>query len=147
MRGHRLVSDQDLPIRMRCIPDQLGIWSILSGNALTCEVPCFVMVSTWRLRRIKTATSNLGDLGNAAETGRTCATGAPYCLPFAPLVCEPSRGSAVGIEWGNRGGAAGDIEDLASKLCCWRADSDVACRDLSDRGIAPERRNAECESC
>src|SRR5882724_10399430 len=34
MRGHRLVSDQDLPIRMRCIPDQLGIWSILSGNAL-----------------------------------------------------------------------------------------------------------------
>ena len=98
-------------------------------------------------RRIKTATSNLGDLGNAAETGRTCATGAPYCLPFAPLICEPSRGSAVGIEWGNRGGAAGDIEDLASKLCCWRADSDVACRDLSDRGIAPERRNAECESC
>src|SRR5882757_4834962 len=34
MRGHRLVSDQDLPIRMRCVPDQLGIWSILSGNAL-----------------------------------------------------------------------------------------------------------------
>ena len=116
-------------------------------DALTCEVPCFAMVSTWRLRRIKTATSNLGDLGNAAETGRTCATGAPYCLPFAPLICEPSRGSAVGIEWGNRGGAAGDIEDLASKLCCWRADSDVVCRDLSDRGIAPERRNAECESC
>jgi hypothetical protein len=53
-------------------------------DALTCEVPCFAMVSTWRLRRIKTATSNLGDLGNAAETGRTCATGAPYCLPFAP---------------------------------------------------------------
>src|SRR5712671_2316094 len=116
-------------------------------DALTCEVPCFAMVSTWRLRRIKTATSNLDDLGNAAETGRTCATGAPYCLPFAPLICEPSRGSAVGIEWGNRGGAAGDIEDLASKLCCWGADSDVACRDLSDRGIAPERRNAECESC
>jgi len=53
-------------------------------DALTCEVPCFAMVSTWRLKRIKTATSNLGDLGNAAETGRTCATGAPYCLPFAP---------------------------------------------------------------
>src|SRR5712671_7910928 len=35
MRGHRLVSDQDLPIRMRCVPDQLGIWSILSGNALS----------------------------------------------------------------------------------------------------------------
>src|SRR6266550_3254000 len=34
MRGHRLVSDQDLSIRMRCIPDQLRIWSILSGNAL-----------------------------------------------------------------------------------------------------------------
>ena len=121
-------------------------------DALTCEVPCFAMVSTWRCpvprqERIKTATSNLGDLGDAAETGRTCATGAPYCLPFAPLICEPSRGSAVGIEWGNRGGAAGDIEDLARKLCCWRADSDVACRDLSDRGIAPERRNAECESC
>ncbi|MDI4236978.1 hypothetical protein OZ411_29630, partial [Bradyrhizobium sp. Arg237L] len=33
-------------------------------------------------RCIKTATSNLGDLGDAAETGRTCATGAPYCLPF-----------------------------------------------------------------
>src|SRR4030081_1038775 len=37
MRGHRLVSDQDLPIRMRCIPDQLGIWSILSGNALNAR--------------------------------------------------------------------------------------------------------------
>src|SRR5216683_6690474 len=34
MRGHRLVSDQDLPIRMRCIPRQLRIWSILSGTAL-----------------------------------------------------------------------------------------------------------------
>src|SRR6266700_4714258 len=34
MRGHRLVSHQDLSIRMRCIPDQLRIWSILSGNAL-----------------------------------------------------------------------------------------------------------------
>src|SRR5882757_2588666 len=37
MRGHRLVSDQDLPIRMRCIPDQLRIWSILSGNALASD--------------------------------------------------------------------------------------------------------------
>src|SRR6266700_6976413 len=34
MRGHRLVSHQDLSIRIRCIPDQLRIWSILSGNAL-----------------------------------------------------------------------------------------------------------------
>src|SRR3979490_213583 len=34
MRGHRLVSDQDLPIRVRCIPNQLRIWSTLSGNAL-----------------------------------------------------------------------------------------------------------------
>ena len=99
-------------------------------------------------RRIKTATSNLGDLGDAAAAGRTCATGAPYCLPFAPLICVPSRGSVVGIEWGNRGGAAGDIEDLASRLFCGRADRDSACRDPSDRrGIAPERRNAECESC
>src|SRR6266571_1168533 len=35
MRGHRLVSGHDLPIRMRCIPDQFWIWSILSGSALT----------------------------------------------------------------------------------------------------------------
>jgi hypothetical protein len=35
-------------------------------------------------RHIKTATSSLGDLGDATEMGRTCATGAPYCLPFAP---------------------------------------------------------------
>src|SRR6266567_2302543 len=38
MRGHRLVSDQDLSIRMRCIPDQLRIWSILSGNALMTDI-------------------------------------------------------------------------------------------------------------
>jgi hypothetical protein len=38
-------------------------------------------------RRIKIATSNLGDLGDAAETDRTCATGAPYCLPFASSIC------------------------------------------------------------
>ena len=43
---------------------------------------------------------------------------------------------------GNRGGAGGDIEDLASKLYCRRADRDFACRDSSDRGIAPERGNA-----
>src|SRR5882757_6523548 len=42
MRGHRLVSDQDLPIRMRCTPDQLGIWSILSGNALIAAGLVFV---------------------------------------------------------------------------------------------------------
>jgi hypothetical protein len=47
---------------------------------------------------------------------------------------------------GNRGGAGGDIEDLASKLYCRRADRDFACRDSSDRGIAPERGNAECKS-
>src|ERR1700692_2560498 len=47
-------------------------------------------------RRITTATSNLGDLGDAAETGRTCATGAPYCHPLASLICVPSRGH----EWG-----------------------------------------------
>jgi hypothetical protein len=45
--------------------------------------------------RIKTATSNLGDLGDAAGADRTCATGAPYCLPFAPLICVPSRGSTA----------------------------------------------------
>ena len=93
-------------------------------------------------RRIKTATSNLGDL---AETDRTCARGAPYCLPFVSLICVPSRGAVVGIEWGNRCDAAGDIEDLAGELYCVRADRDFVCRDSSDRGIAPERRNAECE--
>ena len=93
-------------------------------------------------RRIKTATFNLGDL---AEADRTCATGAPYCLPFVSLICVPSRGAVVGIEWGNRGDAAGDIEDLAGELYCVRADRDFVCRDSSDRGIAPERRNAECE--
>ena len=95
-------------------------------------------------RRIKSASSNLGDLG---ETDRTCATAAPNCLPFVSLICVPSRGAVVGIEWGNRGGAAGDIEDFASKLYCRRADRDFVCRESSDRGIAPERRNAECESC
>ena len=95
-------------------------------------------------RCIKAATFNLGDL---AETDRTCATGAPYCLPFVSLICVPSRGAVVGIEWGNRDDAAGDIEDLASELYCVRADRDFVCRDSSDRGIAPERRNAECESC
>src|SRR6516165_6066979 len=34
MQGHRLVSDRDHSIRMRRIPSQLRIWSILSGNAL-----------------------------------------------------------------------------------------------------------------
>jgi len=48
-------------------------------------------------RRIKTATSNLGDL---AETDRTCARGAPYCLPFVSLIRVPSRGAVVGIEMG-----------------------------------------------
>jgi hypothetical protein len=43
-------------------------------------------------RRIKTANSNLGDLGDPAEADRTCATGAPYCLPFAPLMCVPRSG-------------------------------------------------------
>jgi hypothetical protein len=47
---------------------------------------------------------------------------------------------------GDRGRAAGDIEDLASKLYCRRADSDFACRDWSDRGTAPKHRNAECKS-
>ena len=47
---------------------------------------------------------------------------------------------------GPRGRAAGDIEDLASKLYCRRADSDFACRDWSDRGTAPKHRNAECKS-
>src|SRR6266705_133040 len=37
MRGHCLVSDQDLPIRVRCIPGQLRIWSVLSGNALVVD--------------------------------------------------------------------------------------------------------------
>src|SRR5262249_12294584 len=78
---------------------------------------------------------------------RTCATGAPHFLPFAPLIRVPNRGSVVGIEWGNRGGAAGDIEDLASRLFCRCADRDFACRDPSARGIAPERRHAECKSC
>src|SRR5713101_9722263 len=34
MRRHRLVSDQDHPIRVRCIPRKFRIWSILSGSAL-----------------------------------------------------------------------------------------------------------------
>lgn len=47
---------------------------------------------------------------------------------------------------GGRGRAAGDIEDLASKLYCRRADSDFACRDWSDRGTASKHRNGECKS-
>ncbi|WP_049802628.1 hypothetical protein [Bradyrhizobium japonicum] len=47
---------------------------------------------------------------------------------------------------GGRGRAAGDIEDLASKLYCRRADSDFACRDWSDRGTASKHRNAEYKS-
>src|SRR5712672_478250 len=49
MRGHRLVSDQDLPIRMRCIPDQLRIRSILSGNALMARLRLCVMSVLWPL--------------------------------------------------------------------------------------------------
>jgi hypothetical protein len=37
MRRHRLVSDRDHPIGMRCIPGQLRIWSTLSGSALARE--------------------------------------------------------------------------------------------------------------
>src|SRR3979411_22420 len=44
MRGHRLVSDQDLPIRVRCIPNQLRIWSILSGNALGAAMSNQILV-------------------------------------------------------------------------------------------------------
>ena len=54
-------------------------------SALFCDGFDMASVLFLGRRRIKTATSNLGDLGDAAETGRTCATGAPYCLPFAPL--------------------------------------------------------------
>ena len=38
MQGHRLVSDRDHSIRMRRIPSQLRIWSILSGNALASMI-------------------------------------------------------------------------------------------------------------
>ena len=100
-----------------------------------------------RRRRIKTVIFNLGDLGDATETDRTCAIGTPYYLPFARIICVPTWGCVVAIEWGNRGGAVGDIEDLANKLYGGRADRDFACRDSSDRRIAPERRNAKCESC
>jgi hypothetical protein len=41
------------------------------------------------------------ELGSTA--GRTYATDAPCCLPLVPLICVASRGSVVGIEWGNRG--------------------------------------------
>ncbi|WP_212479375.1 hypothetical protein, partial [Bradyrhizobium liaoningense] len=51
-------------------------------------------------RRITTATSNLGDLGDAAETGRTCATGAPHCHPLASLICVPICVPSRGHEWG-----------------------------------------------
>src|ERR1700688_4127963 len=94
-------------------------------------------------RRITTATSNLGDLVDAAETGRTCATGAPYCHPLASLICVPSRGHELG---GTAAARLATFEDLASKLYCRRADSDFACRDWSDRGTAPKHRNAECKS-
>src|ERR1700753_520552 len=47
------------------------------------------------------ATSNLGDLGDAAETGRNCATGVPHCHRLASLLCVPSRGH----EWGDRAAA------------------------------------------
>src|SRR4030081_724297 len=89
-------------------------------------------------RRITTATSNLGDLGVAAQTGRTCVTGAPHCHPLASLLCVQSRGH----EGGDRGRAAGDIEDLASKLYCGRADIAVARLDCSDLLTAPNHHNA-----
>jgi hypothetical protein len=76
-------------------------------DALSCH-----SCGTWpgpvaRRRRIKTIIFNLGDLGDAAETDRACATGTPYYLPFARIICVPTWGSVVAIEWGNRGGAAG----------------------------------------
>ena len=83
----------------------------------------------------------------AAETDRTCATRAPHYFPFSLSICVPIRGSVVGIEWGNRGSAAGNIEDLANRLCCRGAGRNFACGDSSDRGITPERRNAKRESC
>ena len=125
-----------------------GLDALTREDALFSDGFTMASVPFLGRRRIRTATSNLGDLGDAAEADRTCATSTPYSLPFAPLICVPSWGSAVGIEWGNRDGAAGDIENLATRLFCGRADRDFACRDPSDRrGIAPERRNAECESC
>ena len=83
---------------------------------------------------------------HAAETDRAPATGTPYYLPFVPSICMPSQGYVVEIEWGNRGSAADDIEDLAGKRFCQRADRDFACSDASLRGIRAERHNAECKS-
>jgi len=92
-------------------------------------------------RRITIATSNLGDLGDAAESGRTCATGAPHCHPLASLICVPSRG----YEWGAAAARLATLK-IWHKLYCRRADTDFACRDWSDRGTAPKHRNAECKS-
>jgi hypothetical protein len=81
----------------------------------------------------------LSILATRPETDRTCATGAPYCLPFAPLIAHQVRESVAGIEWGNRCGGAIDVEDLANKLHCWRAERNIACHDASVRRV--ERRN------
>ena len=87
---------------------------------------------------------------HAAETDRAPATGTPYYLPFVPSICvqvgDISRGYVVEIEWGNRGSAADDIEDLAGRRLCQLADRDFACSDASLRGIRDERHNAECKS-
>ncbi len=69
----------------------------------------------------------------------------PIVSPSPPQSASKS-GSVVGIDWGNRGGAAGDIETLATRLFCRRADRGLASSDASVRVLGAKRRNTECES-
>src|SRR5664279_1765173 len=71
MRRDRLVSDQDLPIRVRCIPGPLRIWSILSGSALTTR--------NRNNTKSVSAKTNLPCLGH-----RTTASKSPPCVRRAP---------------------------------------------------------------
>jgi hypothetical protein len=49
-------------------------------------------------------------IGATGQLDRTCAIGAPYCLPFAPLICVQRFGLAVGIGRGNGGGAGATLK-------------------------------------
>src|SRR5690242_10500894 len=53
------------------------------------------------------------DVGDATETDRTCATGAPYCLPFTSLICRVIRSSLVGETAAARGGRTLNIWQIS----------------------------------
>jgi hypothetical protein len=76
-------------------------------------------------------------LATAIEKMRAVRSSATLILP-SPLNLPFQVGDLkLELNGEPRGSAAGDFETLASKLYCRRANRDFACRDPSDRDIAP----------